>query len=138
MEKCADIMSSSSSDIGYSKLIVIDIETNPHLPLFLQNHIHSLLNIMNGSEKEIEDMERAGFSQMSLSSYACPIAIVHQKYQPGSPVLDTKNLCVDYRKLNTQLPTLLGNKSLGAVTLVDIPKIYEILAACNHLNTSLV
>ena len=43
----------------------------------------------------------------------------------------TKRLHVNYRKLHAQLPTVLGNKSSGAITLVDIPKIDEMLS-CLH------
>ena len=39
-----------------------------------------------------------------------------------------KRLCVDYRKLNTQLSTNLESKSSRAVTLIDIPNIDEMLA----------
>ena len=40
-----------SSDVGYMKLIEMNIESDPNLPPLLQNHTHLLLNIMNGSEK---------------------------------------------------------------------------------------
>ena len=36
-------------------------------------------------------------------------------------------MCIDYRKLNSQLPEILANRSPGAVTLVDIPKADEML-----------
>ena len=41
---------------------------------------------------------------------------------------DTKRLCVNYGRLNAHQPTVLGNKSSGVITLVDIPKIDERLA----------
>ena len=41
---------------------------------------------------------------------------------------EVKKPCVDYMKLNAHLPTVLGYMSIGAVTLVDIPKIDEMLA----------
>ena len=46
-----DIMSSSSNDIGYTKLIEMDIETDPNLPPYLLSLTHSLLNIKSGLEK---------------------------------------------------------------------------------------
>ena len=45
-----------------------------------------------------------------------------------SPIQETKRLCVDYRKLNSQLLNVLGSKSSGAVTLFDIPRTDEMLA----------
>ena len=39
-----------------------------------------------------------------------------------------KGLCVGYWKLNTQLPAVLGDKTSGAITLVDIPK-KEVMSA---------
>ena len=48
---------------------------------------------------------------------------------PDSHVQETKRLCVNYRELNAQLPkVVLGGKSSGAVTLVYIHMIYEMLA----------
>ena len=51
-----------------------------------------------------------------------------EKCPPGSPMQETKRLCMKYWKLNTQLSTVLGSKSPGAIMLVDIPKIDEMLA----------
>ena len=44
-----------------------------------------------------------------------------------------KGLCGNHRKLNAHLPTEHGNKSSGVITLVDIPKIDEMLT---HLHES--
>ena len=76
-------------------------------------------------------MEKAGIIQITLFPYVSPIIAVLRKCPPGSPVQEEKRLSVDYRKVNAQLPTVLGDKSLGVITLDDIPKIDEMLA-CLH------
>ena len=51
LEKFIDIMSYCSSDVGYMKHIGMDVETDSNLSPLPQMHTHSLLNIMNGTEK---------------------------------------------------------------------------------------
>ena len=73
-------MSSSSINIGYTKLIEMNIETDPP-----------------GASKPytlLQDLEKAGIIQRSLFMYASPIGIMPRKCQPGSPVQETKRLCV--------------------------------------------
>ena len=65
-------------------------------------------------QKRARRLVKGTFIERSLSLYAFLIVIVPQK-------------CMNYRKLNTQLSTVLGNKSSGAVTLVYISQIDEML-----------
>ena len=51
LEDFSDIMSFYSSDIGYTKLINMDIENDPNLPSVASNHTHYLLHIMNVSKR---------------------------------------------------------------------------------------
>ena len=76
----------------------------------------------------MQDLEEVQSIKRSLPPCASPIAVVHGKCSRGSPVQETKILCAHYRKLNTQLPTELGSKSTGVITLVDILITDEILA----------
>ena len=50
--------------------------------------------------KELEDLEKVAIIQRSHSPYASPIVVVPRKCPPGSPVQETKRLCVDYKKVN--------------------------------------
>ena len=91
-------MLSCSSDIGYMKLIEVDIETDPNLALLSQNHTQSLLFLL--VEKQLEDLEKAGIIQRSHAPYASQIVLFLKKYPLGSPEHETKRV---YRKLNVQL-----------------------------------
>ena len=76
----------------------------------------------------LEDLE---IIQRILSPYASPIIVLPRKCPQGLPVQETKTLSATYRKLNAQPPTALGGTSSGANILINIPKIYEMLA-CLH------
>ena len=78
-----------------------------------------------------EDFEKVGITQRRLFPYASPIVTVPRKYPHGSPVQETKRLCVDHRKLNAQSHNVSGNKSSGLIILVDILKMDDMLA-CLH------
>ena len=86
------------------------------------------LKHQNWVRKEFEDSEKARIIHWSLFPYASSIVIVPRKCAQGSSIQQTNRLCVDYWKLKSQLPTMLGNKSSGAVALADIPKLNEMLA----------
>ena len=43
---------------------------------------------------------------------------------PGPPLQQTKQLCVDYRKVDAQLQAVLKNRNKDAITVVDNPNIY--------------
>ena len=58
----------------------------------------------------------------NLSLYADPIVIVPRKCPQGSPIQETKRLCIVCRKLNAQLPVIPGNKSSDTLILVDIQR----------------
>ena len=93
-------MSSSSNDIGYIKLIEMDIETDLNLsPIALKPYTLTLKH-QEWVRKELEDLEKVGIIQRSPSLYASPIIVVPRKCPQGSPVHKTKRLCIDYRKVN--------------------------------------
>ena len=72
-------------------------------------------------------MEKVGIIQGSLSPYAYQIVIIPEKCPLGSLVQEAKRLCVDYRKLKAQVPTVHWRKATDAVTFIDIPKIDEMI-----------
>ena len=73
-------------------------------------------------------LEKAGMITRSVSPWASPIVIVPKKTEPGEP--PRRRLCVDYRALNSLLPTVqkVGSKAKGVLTLVPLPKFDEIYA----------
>ena len=83
---------------------------------------------MEWVQKELEILERAGVIQRSMSPWASPIVIVPKKTEPGEP--PRRRMCVDYRMLNSLLPSVnkAHSKAKGIVTLVPLPKIDEIYA----------
>ena len=61
-----DIMSSSSNDIGYTRLIEIDIETDPNLPPLASKPYTLPLKYQEWVRKGLEDLEKAGIIQRYL------------------------------------------------------------------------
>ena len=54
-----DIISSSSNDIGYTKLIEMDIETDPNLPPIASKPYTFLLKHQEWVRKELEDLGKS-------------------------------------------------------------------------------
>ena len=109
----ADVMSSSSNNIANTKLIRIDIETDPNLqPAGSKPFTLPLKNHKCARKRVRRLKESRNYPKESLS-YAPSIVIVPRKCPSGSPVQETKRRCVNYRKLDAQLPTVLKNKSSG-------------------------
>ena len=85
----------------------MDIETDPNLPPIASKPYTLHLKYQEWVRKELEDLEKAGIIQRILSPHASPIVVVPRKCPPGFPVQESKRLCVNYRMLNAQLPTVL-------------------------------
>ena len=124
-----DIMSSSPNDIGYTKVIQIDKETNLNLPCVASKMYTFPLKHQEWVGKELKDLEKTGIIQRSFSPYVSSIVIVPSKCPP---VQETKRLCFDYIKLNAQLPTEPENKASGVITLFDLTKIDEMLTGLHN------
>ena len=92
------------------------IETDPNLPPAASKPYALPLKHQEWVRKELENLEKAEIIQRSLSPYASPIIVVRRKYPPSCPVQETKNIFVDYRKLDTKLPTVCGGKSSGEIS----------------------
>ena len=104
-------ISSSSNGIGHTKLIEMNIETDPNLWCIASKPYTIPFKYQEWVRKEIDDLGKARIIQRRLFSYVSPIIIVPRKCPSGSPVQEPKSLCIEYKKLNTQLPTVHGNKS---------------------------
>ena len=123
-----DIMSLSSNDVGYTKLIKMDIITDPKLPPVACRSYTLSLKHCKWARKEHEDLEKAGIIQKSISPYDSPIVKVPRKCPTNSLVWQTKRLYVNYKMFNAQLSTVHENKSSVTIALADMSKIDEMLA----------
>ena len=75
-----DIMSSSSNDIGFTKLTEMDIETHHNVATPIASKPYTLLlKHRKWVRKELEDLEKAGIIQKSLFPYASPITVLPRK-----------------------------------------------------------
>ena len=76
-------MSSSSNDIGYTKLIKMDIETDPNLPPVASLPYTAPLQCQEWVRKRLEDLGKAGIIQRSISCYASPNVVLPRKCPLG-------------------------------------------------------
>ena len=83
-------------NIGHTKLIEIDIEMDPNLPLRASKPYTLPPKHQEWVRKELADLERAGIIQRSLSPYASPNVVIPRNCAPGSPMHD--KTFVNYRK----------------------------------------
>ena len=123
----SDIFSKGASDIGKTPLIIMDIDTGDSPPV-CQKPYNLPLKHAEWVKQELEMLEKAGIISRSVSPWASPIVVVPKKSEPGEP--PKKRLCVDYRVINSLLPTVnkAHSKAKGVLTLVPLPKIDEVYA----------
>ena len=122
-----DIFSIDSSDIRKTPLIEMEIDTGDSLPITQKPYTLPLKHA-TWVQKELEILEKAGVTVRSVSPWACPIVIVPKRIAPGEP--PKRRLCMDYQAVNSLLPPVkkVFSKAKGVLTLVPLPKIYEIYA----------
>ena len=89
-----DVFSKSSSDIGKTPLITMDIDTGDSPPV-CQRPYNLPLRHREWVQKELETLEKAGVIVRSILPWASPIVVVPKKTEPGEP--PRRRLCVDYR-----------------------------------------
>ena len=126
-EEFEDIFSKSSSDIGKTLLITMDIDTRDSPPV-CQRPYNLPLKHREWVQKELGTLEQAGVIVRSISPWASPIVVVPKKTEPGEP--PRRRLCVDYRVINSLLPEVqkAHSKAKGILTLVPLPQIDHIYA----------
>ena len=96
-----DIISKGSDDIGKTLLVEMDIDTGDSPPIASKPYTLSLKHY-DWVQKEITTLEKAGIITKSISPWASPVVIVPKKSAPGEP--PQRRMCVDFRRLNKQLP----------------------------------
>ena len=126
-EEYKDIFSKGPSDIGKTALITMEIETGDSPPV-CQRPYNLPLKHVDWVQKELDTLEKVGVITHSVLPWASPIVIVLKWTEPGEP--PKKRLCVDDRVINSLLPKVnkAHSKAKGVLTLVPLPKIYEIYA----------
>ena len=112
---------------GKTPLIEMEIDTGDS-PLITQKPYTLPLKHAMWVQKELEILEKAAVIVRSVSPWASPIVIVPKRTAPGEP--PKRRPCVDYRAINSLLPTVKKafSKAKGVLTLVPLPKIDEIYA----------
>ena len=105
----------------------MDIDTGDSPPV-CQKPYNLPLKHAEWVKQELEMLEKVGIIYRSVSPWASPIVVVPKKTEPGEP--PKKRLCVDYRVINSLLPTVnkAHTKAKGVLTLVPLPKIDEVYA----------
>ena len=123
----ADVFLQDSGDLGKMPLMRMEIPMGDNPPISQRPYGLALKHVQ-WVQDEIETLERAGVITKSVSPWASPIVIVLKKTSPGEP--PHRQMCVDYRMLNSLLPKVskAHTKVKGVLTLVSIPKIDEIYA----------
>ena len=124
-EKCEDIFSKDSTNIGRTPLVTMEIDTGDS-PIS-QRPYNLPLKHSDWVQKELDTLEKAGVITRSVSPWASPIVIVPKKMEPGEP--PRRRLCVDYRALNNLLPIVqkVGSRANGVLTLVPLPKLVKFM-----------
>ena len=122
-----DIFLVDSGDIGKTPLVEMEINTGDSPPITQRPYTLPLKHA-EWVQKELEILEKAGVIVRSVSPWASPIVVVPKTSAPGEP--PKRRLCVDYRAINSLLPTVKKafSKAKGISTLVPLPKIDEIYA----------
>ena len=91
LDTFGDIISFSSSDLSYTNLIGMDIETDPTLAFIAFKPCTLPLKHQEWVRKELEEFKEAWTIQRSLSLYSSPIVIVPREYPLGSPIQEKKD-----------------------------------------------
>ena len=140
--KYNDIGSKSPADIGRTNLIELDIPTEG--PCISCQPYSIPLKYRDFVDEEIQD---AGIISRSMSDWASPILVVPKKPMPQDPISPNKKqfnlrLCIDYRKLNSQIIMARQVKSKGTLGKVvasyPLPTIDTLLARfkdCKYFST---
>ena len=114
-------MSKSATDLGLTNLIELDIPIDG--PCMSSRPYSIPLKYGDFVDEEIQQLEDIGIISRSMSNWASPILVVPKKPTPQDPSPPNKKwfnfrLCIDYRKLNSQIimpRQVKSNGTLGKV-----------------------
>ena len=129
-----DIISKNSGDIGKTLLVEMDIDTGDSPSHCTETIPVYHCNILNGSRRRFNTLERADIITKSISPWASPVVIVPKKSAPGEP--PQRRMCVDFRKLNMLQPEVTNvSGGKGCISLVPLPKIDELYCTTERLQS---
>ena len=138
-------MSKSATDIGQTNLIELDIPTDG--PCMASRPYSIPLKYIDFIDEEIQHLEDVGIISRSMSDWANPILVVPKKPMhqvPSTPNKEQFNLrlCINYRKLNSQIKMtrqVKSNETSGKVVAnYPLPTIDTLLArfkGCKYFST---
>ena len=83
-------------------------------------------------KKEIANLLETRPIERSMSPYTAPIIVVSRESKPGTPLIKTKRLVIDYWELNKQILRLQTTqvKSKGSLALKETVKMDHIWSKC--------
>ena len=142
--KFINIVSQTVTDIGTTNLIELNILTEGH-PITSQV-LHCSLEDCEFVDHEIRQLEEVGIISRSMSDWASPILVLpkeedHADISSSNTSGSSKNskfnlrLCINYRKLNSQIQTACQIKADGSMGKVisnyPLPAINSLLVHFN-------
>ena len=125
LQKFDTIISKRDSDIGQMDLIEMHIATRLDTASVAAHPYPSALKHHDFLKQEIKNLLDAGIIHKSICLWASHIVLVNKHTPEGSS--QQFHLCVDYRKLNSPLPSVkpaIGTKK-GIFNLMPLPKIEQ-------------
>ena len=125
-EEYGEAFSKNNEDIGQTKLVKIDIDTEDSPPVSSRPYTLPLKHY-EWVQGEIASLEHAGVITKSMSKWASPIVIVPKKSASGEP--PKRRLCVDFRKVKElQQEVITAGRTKGQISIHPVPKIDEMYA----------
>ena len=125
------IISRSSTDVGRTKLHMLDVQVTEGSPVFVKQYTIPL-KYQNFINDETKRLEEAGLISRSLSNWSAPCMVVPKKQDPDNPHEVRLRMVIDYRQLNKRIITSRvpdRNGKVGKVILnCPIPTIESLLA----------
>ena len=78
------IISRSSTDVGRTKLHMLDVQVTEGSPVFMKQYTIPL-KYQNFIDDETKRLEKAGLISRSLSNWSAPCMVVPKKQDPDNP-----------------------------------------------------
>ena len=134
------IISRSSTDVGRTKLHILDVQVTEGSQVFVKQYTIPL-KYQNFINNETKRLEEAGLISRSLSNWSAPCMVVPKKQDPNNQHEVQLRIVIDYRQLNKRIITSRAPNSNGKIGKVisnyPIPTIESLLArleGCNYFS----
>ena len=100
----SSIISTSSTDVGRTKLHTLDVQVTEGCPVFMKQYTIPL-KYQNFIDDETKRLEEAGLISRSLSNCSAPCMVLPKKQDPDNPREVQLQMVIDYRQLNKRIIT---------------------------------